>query len=149
MANPASVYCEEQGGRLDIRTAEDGSQMGICVFEDGSECEEWAFYRKECGPGTPAAAPAQEQAPIDPQVQENVENAVTQVLAGQLGLDAEEITVESVEAKLWRDSCLGLGGATEMCSDAITPGFEVVVKAGDQTYTFRTNETGSTVRQEK
>lgn len=44
LANPASVYCEEQGGRVEIRTAEDGSQFGVCVFPDGSECEEWAFY---------------------------------------------------------------------------------------------------------
>lgn len=51
LANPASVYCEEQGGTLEIRTAADGSQTGVCVFEDGSECEEWAFFRGECQPG--------------------------------------------------------------------------------------------------
>ncbi len=52
MANPASVYCEEQGGTLDIRTADDGGQYGICIFDDGSECEEWAYFRDECQPGT-------------------------------------------------------------------------------------------------
>ena len=51
IANPASVYCEEQGGRLEIRTDADGGQVGICVFDDGSECEEWAFFRGECAPG--------------------------------------------------------------------------------------------------
>ncbi len=50
LANPASVYCQEQGGELDIRTDEEGNQVGICVFDDGSECEEWAFYRGECQP---------------------------------------------------------------------------------------------------
>ncbi|HRU93889.1 MAG TPA: DUF333 domain-containing protein [Anaerolineae bacterium] len=54
MPNPASVYCEEHGGKVDIRTAEDGGQTGICVFEDHSECEEWAFYRSECQPGEQA-----------------------------------------------------------------------------------------------
>ncbi len=48
LANPASVYCIEQGGRLEIRTATDGSQSGYCIFEDNSECEEWAYYNKEC-----------------------------------------------------------------------------------------------------
>jgi len=48
MANPASVYCEQNGGKLEIKTAPDGSQSGICKFTDGSECEEWAYYRKEC-----------------------------------------------------------------------------------------------------
>lgn len=48
LPNPASVYCKEQGGKLEIRTNPDGSQTGYCVLSDGSECEEWAFYRGGC-----------------------------------------------------------------------------------------------------
>lgn len=51
LANPASVYCEEQGGTLEIRADAEGGQVGYCLFDDGSECEEWAFYRGECQPG--------------------------------------------------------------------------------------------------
>jgi len=58
ISNPASVYCEEQGGKLEIRTAEDGSQYGVCMFEDDTECEEWAYYRDECKPGDMDVAPA-------------------------------------------------------------------------------------------
>jgi putative hemolysin len=54
MPNPASVYCEQNGNKLEIQTASDGSQNGICVFPDGSTCDEWAYYRGECGPATPA-----------------------------------------------------------------------------------------------
>ncbi len=50
MPNPASVYCKEQGNKLEIRTAADGSQNGICVFPNGSTCDEWAYFRGECGP---------------------------------------------------------------------------------------------------
>jgi putative hemolysin len=50
LPNPASVYCEEQGNRLEIRTAADGSQSGVCIFPDGSECDEWAYFRGECEP---------------------------------------------------------------------------------------------------
>ena len=49
MPNPASVYCEQNGNKLEIHTAEDGSQNGICVFPDGSTCDEWAYFRGECG----------------------------------------------------------------------------------------------------
>ncbi len=52
MANPASVYCEQYGGKLEIRTDETGGQMGICIFADGSECEEWAYFRGECAPAS-------------------------------------------------------------------------------------------------
>jgi putative hemolysin len=58
LPNPASVYCEEHGGKLEIRTAADGGQTGICVFSDGSECDEWPFFRGECKPGDSLQAPA-------------------------------------------------------------------------------------------
>lgn len=50
MPNPASVYCEEQGGVVEIRTGADGGQYGVCIFAGGSECDEWAFFRGECAP---------------------------------------------------------------------------------------------------
>lgn len=50
IANPASVYCVDQGGIIDLRTDESGGVSGYCVFPDGSECEEWAYYRGECSP---------------------------------------------------------------------------------------------------
>lgn len=53
MPNPASVYCEQNGGTLEIVTATDGSQSGRCVFPDGSSCDEWAYFRGECGPAAP------------------------------------------------------------------------------------------------
>jgi uncharacterized protein len=47
IANPAAVYCEQQGGTLRIEQTEAG-QYGICVLPNGTECEEWAYYRGEC-----------------------------------------------------------------------------------------------------
>jgi len=49
MPNPASVYCEQNGNTLEIRTTDDGSQSGVCVFPDGNTCDEWAYFRGECG----------------------------------------------------------------------------------------------------
>ncbi|WP_442879345.1 putative hemolysin [Brevundimonas sp.] len=45
MPNPASVHCEKAGGRLDIRTRTGGGEYGVCVFNDGRQCEEWALFR--------------------------------------------------------------------------------------------------------
>lgn len=61
MPNPASVYCKQQGNTLEIRTAADGSQNGVCIFPDGSECDEWAYYRWECASArqmSPTSIPA-------------------------------------------------------------------------------------------
>ena len=51
MANPAAKFCVDQGYQSEIRD-EAGGQAGYCLFPDGSECEEWAFYRGECAPGS-------------------------------------------------------------------------------------------------
>ncbi|MCP4166895.1 MAG: DUF333 domain-containing protein, partial [Chloroflexi bacterium] len=48
--NPASKHCIDMGNKLEIRD-ETGGQVGYCLFPDGSECEEWAFFREECAPG--------------------------------------------------------------------------------------------------
>lgn len=50
--NPASEHCVDEGGRLDIREDAGGGEYGVCMFDDGSECEEWAFHRGECRPGS-------------------------------------------------------------------------------------------------
>lgn len=74
LANPASVYCEEQGYALEMRTDADGGTYGVCEFPDGSECEEWAFYRGECKPAsvsevtpetTPTVKPSAEEEPTE------------------------------------------------------------------------------------
>ena len=52
LPNPASVYCTEHEGNLEIVTLKDGGQYGLCRFDDNSSCEEWAFYRGECDKGS-------------------------------------------------------------------------------------------------
>ena len=37
--------------KLEFRQDESGGVAGICTFPDGSECDEWAYFRKECQPG--------------------------------------------------------------------------------------------------
>jgi len=64
MPNPASVYCKQQGNKLEIRTAADGNQTGYCIFPDGSECDEWAYFRSECGPSVSPPTPKFVQAPL-------------------------------------------------------------------------------------
>ncbi len=45
-ANPASVFCVQQGGKSEIRKNADGSEYGMCILPDGKEVEEWALYRQ-------------------------------------------------------------------------------------------------------
>jgi putative hemolysin len=47
MANPASVNCGKIGGTTEIKKNPDGSEYGMCTFQNGTSCEEWALFRNE------------------------------------------------------------------------------------------------------
>jgi len=71
MPNPASAYCEQQGYHLEVRTDSNSSQAGYCIFPDGSECDEWAYFRGECKPAYqsgPTSSPTENPTirPLDP-----------------------------------------------------------------------------------
>ncbi|MGA0877677.1 MAG: DUF333 domain-containing protein [Ilumatobacteraceae bacterium] len=44
MPNPASVYCEEQGGTVEI-VEEPAGQRGFCNLPDGTRIDEWEYFR--------------------------------------------------------------------------------------------------------
>lgn len=48
LANPASTYCADQGGDLQIKTLPSGGEYGVCYFDDNRQCEEWAMYSGDC-----------------------------------------------------------------------------------------------------
>jgi putative hemolysin len=64
IANPASVYCEKNGGKPELRQDASGGVAGVCIFPDGSECDEWAYFRGECKPGDSLAKPVPATAPV-------------------------------------------------------------------------------------
>ncbi|MCB5363360.1 DUF333 domain-containing protein [Pusillimonas sp. CC-YST705] len=45
LPNPASVYCIERGGTLDIKESPQGD-VTTCVLSDGTRVDEWEFYRQ-------------------------------------------------------------------------------------------------------
>jgi hypothetical protein len=47
MANPASVYCEQNGGTIEIVQV-NSWQFGLCHFPNGSICEEWIYMKWYC-----------------------------------------------------------------------------------------------------
>jgi uncharacterized protein len=45
LANPATVYCQnEMGGKWSVKETPEG-QVGYCTLRDNRTCEEWALYR--------------------------------------------------------------------------------------------------------
>jgi putative hemolysin len=50
LANPASQKCIADGGADKVLSNSLG-QYGLCMFNDGSVCEEWAYYNGNCSKG--------------------------------------------------------------------------------------------------
>ncbi len=137
MANPAAVYCEGQGYRLQPVMTDGGGQSAICIFPDGSQCDEWAYYRGECSPATPV-----------PQTENKAVEACKIIVARDTGTDASQITLYSLEKVTWPNRCLGIAAPGEICLAVETPGFRVILTAGQEHYTFHTDLSGENIRRE-
>lgn len=64
--------------------------------------------------------------------------------ANVLRVPIDQITVESLEAREWSDSCLGLPEDGEACLDVITPGYLIVLGDG---FSYRTDMLGNIRRE--
>lgn len=48
--NPAAQNCIDKGGSIEMKISP-GQEFGVCVFKDGSRCENWRFLSGHCAPG--------------------------------------------------------------------------------------------------
>lgn len=77
-----------------------------------------------------------------------VKSAVLNDAVKLTGKTVSALKILSVKQQQWSDGCLGLGKANEICLQAITPGYKVVVTDGLKNWTYRTDNLGNTVRLE-
>lgn len=114
LPNPASVYCEEQGGRMEVVETPAG-QQGICVLADGTRCDEWAYFRGECAQADPRVEVQLESLYIDDPVRLGVDvlpaRAITLRLSG-----ASDAAMDG-ELRLDPNACsLGAFGDRDICT---------------------------------
>jgi hypothetical protein len=72
--------------------------------------------------------------------------AVMQLLAVQLQVDFPQVRLARVERVQWPDGCLGAPAQGENCTQAITPGYKVIVESGGQRYEYHTDALGEQLR---
>lgn len=92
MANPASVYCEENGWTLNL-------EEWLCMFDDGSYCEEWSYYNNECQPGEIIYNTVSDEEIVEPTTPElySEEDLATAEDVIMNRVNDWEVTVESFE----------------------------------------------------
>jgi putative hemolysin len=164
LANPAAANCLQKGFRDQIRTDASGNQSGVCIFNDGSFCDDWAYLRGECGPGTPTPNPSLQPSPqptaestpvptpmviLTPLGNETlVVDAARLALASRINVQISDVKLSKLESVTWKDSCLELADPTEACTLVSTPGFRITLVAGTASFVFHTDLAGANIRLE-
>ena len=72
IANPASEYCVAQWGTINIVKDEEGNESGMCKLSDGTEVDEWEYYRAN-NPATETWTTAEEPTTEETTSEENTE----------------------------------------------------------------------------
>jgi hypothetical protein len=75
-------------------------------------------------------------------------NTLRQDLSKKTGIPAKKLRVVEASARTWNDGCLGLGKPNELCTQALVPGWRVVMTNGTQRWIYRTDQTGRIYRLE-
>jgi hypothetical protein len=74
------------------------------------------------------------------------QRAAISALSSNLGLPADKITLVSTEAIDWPDGCLGVPEEGLVCTQAITPGFRIILDADGREVEYHTDEDGTNIR---
>ncbi|WP_339394170.1 hypothetical protein [Nostoc sp. UHCC 0870] len=78
-----------------------------------------------------------------------VANAVLQDIKRREGIATKKLKITDSIRKTWGNGCLELPRPDEFCTQALVPGWRVVVTSGQQRWIYHTNETGSVVRRKE
>lgn len=68
-------------------------------------------------------------------------------LAGELGITSDQILIQDIQSAEWSNSCLDAAGADEICAQQLTPGYLIVLRYGENIFTYHTDLEGNQVRQ--
>lgn len=92
--------------------------------------------------GNTAPSPSGSQFGLSQNLQNNISQFVSQE-SGGVGGDVEFLFAQQID---FQNGCLDLSSQGEMCSQAITPGWQVVARSNGNLYMIHTDTTGNNVR---
>lgn len=81
-------------------------------------------------------------------VPRSVQSAVISDLSRRQNIPDRQIRITEATRQTWPDSCLGLSGPNEFCSQVRTDGWRMVLTENNNRWVYRTDESGRTVRLE-
>lgn len=86
------------------------------------------------------------QPPQTSNLPDSVANAVLQDASQRSNLTKNELRIVNAEPRSWSDGCLGLADSDTFCTQIVVYGWQVMVKGGQRSFVYRTNDSGSLVK---
>jgi hypothetical protein len=131
----AMAGCAGQGEPVEAQ----GSDAG---FDREQELERRLEVRREPGNKLPAPVPDEPRVPVVGEVPESILSAARADLAAKLDVPAESITVTESAAVVWNDGSLGCPRPGQVYTQALEPGYRIILEHGDRQYDYRATERG-------
>lgn len=76
----------------------------------------------------------------------SIQTAVLEAAARRTSRTVAEFSVVNAQRRNWSDGCLGISQPDELCTQAITPGWQVIVTDGQRNWVYRTDVLGDRVK---
>jgi hypothetical protein len=115
------IFADAAGKQYDIRAPEAMNHYILC----------------------PNEADAASMPPVDTASFGSAKEAAANALMEKLNVSRTAVSVVSIEAVRWRNSCLGCAIPDERCLLVVTPGYRIQLKSGGKSYTVHTDSAGS------
>lgn len=107
--------------------------------------EERIELRKELMAGkaaVPAPVPASDETPLSGEVPQALLERIMADLEGRTGAPRSEFLIERAGAVQWNDGSLGCPQPGQVYTQAIVPGYQVVLRHGETSYDYHAAERG-------
>lgn len=92
-----------------------------------------------------AETPTSNKMDLPPEVQ----SAVLEDAARRSSQTVSALRILDAKPETWTDGCLGLAEPDRLCTQVMTPGWQVIVTDGQKNWTYRTDRSGNLVKLEK
>ncbi|NMG07751.1 hypothetical protein [Brasilonema sp. UFV-L1] len=76
----------------------------------------------------------------------SVTSAILQDLSNREQISNRKLEIIDYSQRTWRDGCMNLPNPDELCTQALIPGWRVVLSNGAQTWIYHTNNNGHSIR---
>ncbi len=82
------------------------------------------------------------------QLPSHLAEAVIADLSQKTKVPSSQLQITQASPQTWSDGCLGLAQSDEFCTQILVEGWRIILSNGEQSWTYRTNGSGTVLRTE-